>query len=265
MRFRLILQVNSSAFGNILPVCYQYEQSAVIYRILAQANEEYATWLHDNGFEVSNKRFKLFTYSRFKILKRQIIPDEQRLIILSDNVEWQITFLPEKTTEKFIQGLFSNQVFEIGDKKSVVQFRVRSVEVLPNPDFVDTMDFSTMSPICLKSRRPDESTEYLSPLDKRAKGAILKGLLARYRAFYLQSYPDKDVDIDFELLNEPKAVLVTLKVGTPQQTKVKGYMCQFRLKAPSDLMKIMYESGIGEECSLGFGCVSEIKKPSTIH
>ena len=52
MRIKLTLEVNNRAFGNILPINYQYEQSAVIYRILSRANEEYATWLHDNGFSI---------------------------------------------------------------------------------------------------------------------------------------------------------------------------------------------------------------------
>lgn len=37
MRFKLQLEVNKNVFGNRLPINYQYEQSAVIYRILARA------------------------------------------------------------------------------------------------------------------------------------------------------------------------------------------------------------------------------------
>lgn len=36
MRFKLQLEVNKRAFGNRLPINYQYEQSAAIYRILAR-------------------------------------------------------------------------------------------------------------------------------------------------------------------------------------------------------------------------------------
>ena len=42
MRFRLILTVDRRSFGDLLPINYQYEQSAVIYRILSKASEEYA-------------------------------------------------------------------------------------------------------------------------------------------------------------------------------------------------------------------------------
>ena len=211
MRFRLILEVNRSAFGNVLPINYQYEQSAVIYRILSQANEAYAEWLHENGFQTeSGKRFKLFTYSRLKIEQRQMLLQEERIRIWSDTVEWQISFLPEKSTEKFIQGLFANQTFEIGDKKSVVQFNVKNVEVIPSPEFTEEMEFLTMSPICLRQKRTDGSTAYLSPSDEPAQMAILTGLLSRYESFYGKPFDGDTSAFRFTLLDEPKSVLVKI-------------------------------------------------------
>jgi CRISPR-associated endoribonuclease Cas6 len=259
MRFRLILEVNKNAFGNIIPINYQYEQSAVIYHILSRASEEYSHWLHDNGYALARgKRFKLFCFSRLKIEKRQILAKEERIRILSNTIEWQISFLPEKSTEKFIQGLFANQTFEIGDKTSTVQFHVRNVEVLPQPKYTNEMEFSTMSPICLRCQKEEGGAEYISPSDSRAQQAILTGLLSRYQAFYGVSFSSVP-GFQFTVLDEPKSVLVKLRAGTTSQTQVRGYMCQFKLKAPVELMKTMYEAGIGEECSQGFGCV-QLKK-----
>ncbi|MEG1498998.1 MAG: CRISPR-associated endoribonuclease Cas6 [Bacteroidales bacterium] len=259
MRFKLTLEVNKTAFGNILPINYQYEQSALIYRILGQANLEYSTWLHDNGFELeSGKRFKLFTFSRFKIEKRRILPEE-RLQVLCNTVEWQISFLPEKSTEKFIQGLFVNQVFEIGDKKSRVQFHVQNIEILPNPIYKEKMCFNTMSPMCISVRDGSRTKDYLSLADPKAKGAILNGLMHRYQAVYGKSYVG-NLNFDIILLNEPKPVLIKIKADTKEQTKVKGYMCKFEVQAPVELMKIGYESGWGEEGSVGFGCLEEMEK-----
>ncbi|HOS16539.1 MAG TPA: CRISPR-associated endoribonuclease Cas6 [Bacteroidales bacterium] len=260
MRFKLTLGVNKRAFGNVLPINYQYEQSAVIYRILSQASKEYADWLHENGFRIeSGKNFKLFTYSPLKITKRFIPKDNDRIHILSDTVEWQISFLPEQSTEKFIQGLFANQVFEIGDKQSTVQFQVEQVEVLPAPVFTETMDFETMSPLCLRVKREDGGTEYISPKDTRAKESVLSGLLSRYESFYGKPFPSA-FDFKFKAADNIHSKKITIKANTPAQTEVRGYKCSFTLKAPVELMKIMYESGIGQECSQGFGCVRERKE-----
>lgn len=255
MRFRLILEVNRGAFGNLLPINYQYEQSAAIYKILSAASEEYATWLHDNGYELNTgKCFKLFTFSPFKIEQRRVLFDSERIAILCNTIEWQISFFPEKATEKFIQGIFANQIFEIGDKKSVVQFRVRNIEVLPPPIYKEEMEFATMSPICLRYKCEDGKNEYLLPTDLRAKTALCKGLLSRYEAFYGTPFA-RNLNLDFVVFNEPKPKLVKIKSGTPEETRVKGYMCQFKIKAPVEMMKMMYEGGIGEECAQGFGCI----------
>ncbi|WP_455587644.1 CRISPR-associated endoribonuclease Cas6 [Bacteroides sp.] len=256
MRFKLILEVNKRAFGNVIPINYQYEQAAAIYKMLSYADEKYATWLHENGFQLENgKQFKLFTFSRFKIEKRHIIKEEGRIQILSDTIEWQISFLPEKSTQQFIQGLFKNQFFEIGDKTSVVQFRIRSVEAMPSPEFSKEMTFSTMSPLCIKFKREDGKTDHLPPTDIRSKYLLFNGLLDRYQSFYgkpLECTPD---DCSMDILNEPKSVRITIKADTPEKHKVKGYMFQFKAHAPIELMQLMYESGAGSLCSQGFGCL----------
>lgn len=254
MRFKLILEVNKKAYGNIIPINYQYEQSAAIYKILSYGDKEYAAWLHENGFQLENgKTFKLFTFSRFKIEKGKILND--RLQILSDTVEWQISFLPEKSTEKFITGVFNNQIFEIGDKRSCVQLIVKSIEVIPLPDFSESMQFSTMSPMCLKFKREDGNIDYISPKDVRAKKILLVGLADKYYSLY-GIKPDFSVDdMAFDVLNDPKPVLVTMKSNTASQTKVRGYMFKFKINAPVELLKVMYDGGAGSLCSQGFGCL----------
>lgn len=257
MRFKLTLEVNKKAFGDLLPLNYQYEQSAAIYKILHSANEEFACWLHDNGYRLSEagKNFKLFTFSRFKIDQRQILENEQRIRILSETVEWQISFLPEVSTQRFIEGLFKHQTFEIGDKKSVVQFFVRSVEILPSPVLTEETVFSTMSPLCIKFRNDRNGVDYLSPTDVRAKFLLVKGLLDRYKVVFLERLNCSLEDCELEVLKDPKPVLVSVKTGTPQHTRVKGYMTRFRLKAPAPLLQLMYESGAGNLCAQGFGCL----------
>lgn len=255
MRFRLQLIANKSVFGNKLPINYQYEQSAVIYKILSLGSTQFAEWLHENGYQLVNgKRFKLFTYSPLKIEKRIVLKDTQRLCIFSDTVDWQISFLPEKSTEKFIQGLFSQQTFEIGDRKSRVQFRVQSIEVLPSPEYTEEMEFAAMSPIFIKYNNPDGTATHLSPADERAKEMLKAGLLSKYEAIHGKPFAG-EFEFGFDLLNEPKRKLQVIKQGTDEETRIAGYLCQFRMHAPVELMKIAYESGIGSGNSQGFGCL----------
>lgn len=260
MRFRLQLEVNKSAFGDILPINYQYEQSAAIYKILSRVDKEYAAWLHENGFMLENgKRFKLFTFSRFKIEHRRHIKGTDRLQVISDMVEWQISFLPEKSTQNFIQSVFMDQTFEIGDRRSVVRFTVRNVEVMPEPEYQDEMIFRTMTPICLKSIDQNKNIKYLSPLDEGAKFILLNGLKDRYLSYYGKSIPLIEENCLLNVLNTPVSELITIKAHTKQETKVRGYMCTFKILAPKELLKLMYESGAGSLCAQGFGCLRVVE------
>ncbi len=46
--------------------------------------------------------------------------------------------------------------------------------------------------------------------------------------------------------------LLTLKEGRSDETKIKGTLAPFRLRAPRELMEVGYECGFGEKNSMGF-------------
>ena len=260
MRFKITLKVNESAFGRKLPLNYQYELSAAIYRIFASSDKEFATWLHRNGFHTeSGYVFKLFTFSRLFPKKQQLLGQSNQLELLSDQVEWQIGFLPEKTTQQFIDGLFQNRMIEIGNRQSKVQFEVSGIKLLPSFEFMDSMTFDALSPISVsqkdalgRDRYPKDGEEFKTALWVRER--MLQNLINKYEAFYGCTY-EGERRLDFEALTEPKSALVTIKADTPQETKVRGFMCKLTLRCPEALLRIAYECGLGEGNGQGFGCL----------
>ena len=259
MKFKLTLKIDRK-HGDLLPFNYQYEQSAVIYRILAQADTQYASWLHENGYQLNgSKRFKLFCYSPFIFEKVRPLPKEGCLNIIGERTTWYISFIPEKSTLEFFLGIFTHQSFTIGNKEHRVAFGVAGVEAMPMPPLSEDMTFQALSPICVKQHEGGK-TVYLSPDNPKFAAGILKGLKARYESIHGQPFDMNDNAFAFELTgNKVKAKLITIKANTPYESRVRGYLCSFRMKAPLDLMKIAYEGGIGELCSQGFGFI-EIKK-----
>lgn len=145
MKFKITLKMNRE-HGDLLPFNYQYEQSAVIYRILAQANTQYASWLHENGYQLNgSKRFKLFCYSPFIFEKVRPLLKEGCLNIIGERATWYISFIPEKSTMEFIQGIFAHQSFTIGNRKYQVAFDVVGVEAMPMPTLSEVMTFQALS------------------------------------------------------------------------------------------------------------------------
>ena len=113
MRFKLTLQTDAKAFGNRLPLNYQYKLSAIIYRAIAQVDSSYSEWLHENGFRLYNRPFKLFAFSNLVIPQYQIDREHGCIRIDRERVEWFVSFLLETSTEKFISGLFAEQLFQL--------------------------------------------------------------------------------------------------------------------------------------------------------
>ena len=256
MRFLLKLSIEKDPYGNHLPINYQYELSSFVYTAINRSNTVYSTWLHQNGFAVDNKYFRLFTFSNLLIPKYRITGD--RLIIESPTLDWEIAFLPEQSTEEFIKGIFSEQVFTIGDKQSKVQFRVAGIELMPEPIFKDSDVFRTLSPVCITRHLSDEKKVfYESPDTHYASEALLMNLKNKYAAFYGHEFTGDDT-FELTLLTMPQSKLINIKTDTPQQTKVRAYSFKFKLKADPKLLHVMYHCGLGEKNAMGFGCVEKM-------
>lgn len=259
MRFKLTLQIQPEVMGRELPINYQYPLQGVIYHTLEKSDLQFSTWLHENGYQQNGKRFKLFTFSNLIVPQYGIDKQRERLIVKSDFVMLYITFLPEKSTQQFIQGLFQQQTFQVADRISGVQFLVREIQVMPSLDYQPDMIFRTMSPVCVSFRNERGYMDYLSPTDPRYEQGILTGLLDRYNTIYGTPFNGTPY-CHLQLLNEPKSSLVRIKAGTPSETRVRGYRYQFKLDLPEELMHIAYESGLGEKGSMGFGMIEAQEK-----
>lgn len=262
MKFLLTLHADIQIFGNKLPLSYQYELSAFIYHTLALANKEYAAWLHQNGFNTNDKRFKLFTFSNLIFPAYKITGD--RIEILSQKAGLIISFLPERSTEEFIKGVFSKQNFCIGDKLSKVQFTIAGIEVLAAPDFSGPIQYNTLSPVCITRHQTEPyRIIYESPESNYAHDALKVNLLNKYKAFYGKEF-EAPVEFGMAVNSKIRSKLITIKTNTAQETKVKGYLCDFTLRTNQALARIIYYAGLGEKNALGFGCVETRENLKTI-
>ncbi len=254
MRFELQLTIDKKIYGNALPFSYQYELSAYIYHTLAKGNAEYAAWLHQNGFELDGKQFRLFTFSPL-FAKIAIDKTKSRLLLMDDTATLQISFLPERSTEEFVKGVFAEQQFTIGDKQSKVQFTIQHVYKMQTPPIDGELRGETLSPLCLAQQTNEGKIHFYSAAEPEAGQAIINNLINKYSAFYGKSF-EGETAFEWQTLTEPRSKLITIKADTPQQTKIKGSLCKFRLKADKELLRIGYECGLGEKGSQGFGCIS---------
>ena len=258
MRFKLILELQNKAVDREIPINYQYSLQSAIYRSLSKSDSEFSTWLHENGYQVQGKRFKLFTFSSLFVPRYAIDKERERLIVQSNLSTLYIGFLPEKSTQRFVQGVFADQTIQIADHISGAQFRISEVQVQEPLTYSPDQVFETLSPICVSERNERGYMDYLSPTDPHYEQGLLTGLLARFEAAYGKPYEGEQY-CRLTVLNTPKSRLVRIKTGTPQETRVRGYLYRFRIDLPEPLMQIAYDSGLGEKGSMGFGMIEATK------
>lgn len=267
MRIRLIIKTGKS-YGNIIPVNYSYPFSAWIYRTIASGNHAFADFLHNSGYTTGAKQYKLFCFSRLQFPEKGFKVEGDRLAILKGECRLEISFMAPLALENFVAGLFKGQRFRIADNVTGADLFVESVEILSVPEFGSPLKFRCISPILVsKERQNSRNAEYLSPEHPDFKKIFFDNLINKYAAavsYGLMKAGSEALSDNsgsgIKLLNTPGSHLITIKAGTPQETKIKAYGFDFEITAPADLIRTGYVAGFGEKNSLGLGCVQVIGK-----
>lgn len=258
MRFKLVLAVKSESFGNVLPVSYQYELSAAVYRRIRENYEAYLHWLSSNGFApVDDFRNRLFSFSNLYIPRIRVEGD--RLHILVKKVQMWISFLPVRGTREFVELLFSGVSFVLGDRRSRVELAVEEIIDCPSPEFSVESEYLALSPIVFMLARSNRSMEYIGPDNPSYTDCFYHSILAKYERIFGRPFEGDD-RFSWSLLSEPKRKGIFMMRFTPDESKVIGYMYKFRVAMDPLLHQIMYETGIGEKVNLGFGCVEILRR-----
>lgn len=256
MRFLLTLQrINEQE--RIIPINYQYEVSAWIYRVIGHGDPAFSAWLHEQGYADDKKQFRLFTFSNLIIPDRSIRGD--RIVIGTDSIRIIVSFLPDEAITHFIQGLFRNQEFRLGDRQSQVSFRVTAVEGLPEPVFHNKMTFRAISPILVTQHIPGEKyAHYLAPDHPDYTHLLFNNLKEKWKAFTGQMYPNHSGTEEISLMSPIRKKGILIKSGTLMESKLIGYSFDFGTTGPADLIRLGYYTGFGEKNSMGFGCVESV-------
>jgi len=273
---RIKITFKQAKHDQLIPINYQYPLHSFIYHTIERSDSEYSKWLHDSGLISGNKKFKYFTFSKLNIPDSGItdLYGKKYINIKSDRFELTVSMLSEKTVEHFIIGMFEKQRVKIYDGNIESEFYINTVEMVPEPEFRSEMTFKTISPVVLSRNtfyNGKESQEYISPADKEYAGYFIKNLMEKYITLFQSRQAsetgnannintEESQTITFEQTGDYKSKLITIKEGTQEESRVRGYFYTFRLTGDPDIIRTGYEAGFGKQCSLGFGCAESLRK-----
>ena len=255
---RLVLTLEHQT-PQVLPINYQYLLSSWIYKTLENANEAYAEKLHREGYGFGGKKYKLFCFGELRPRLYDLDRYAKTFILSKSPTKLALSFYVEEALQHFVFGLFKDQRFVLSSGQFSVSFQVSNVEVLATPKFEPAMRFQLLSPLCISQNIAGEKyAQFLSPeADNYAKLLLLnlvrkQNAIAKELAGQSQDSLELSFPYAFRLLSPIKSKLYTIK-----GIKIRGYLFDFELKAPADLLALGYFAGFGERnSSLGMGMVS---------
>lgn len=237
----------------MIPLNYQHFLTSAVYGLLEMSDADYARFLHDDGYASGEgpKRFKMFVFSWLHG-RRRVCGDN--LAFAPGALTWQIAspiadFLTHGAT-----GLLSLGKLRVGSSS----FAITEVETLPPPVFGETTRFTCLSPIVAALPLPDDGTRFLRPSDgAEFSDAIRANLLRKHQT--LHGRPP--ADDRFALTFDPAYLARTnggTKLITYQGIHIVGAFAPFTVSGSAELMRVGYETGMGEKNAGGFGMVEKI-------
>ncbi len=261
---RLKIKLNRTTKQRMLPMDYQYYISAWIYKVLKQADADYAEFLHNQGHGTNPKRlYKLFCFERLNFGKPKLWKEQKLFEIAAHNIELKVSFDVEDTATHFIKGLFMNQEFYLGNRFNGIDFKVVGVEALAMPTFNETEHYRTISPWVVSIKETEKKyATYLKPDDADFIPQAIKHLVDKFN--YTQNKQTINCnDIDLQITSEYKRSGYLSKPGTKNESRIVGNLFEFKLTATTAVHQMIWNAGICEKSSSGFGWVEREEKGST--
>ena len=257
---RVLLTLSADRPRASIPLNYNHAVASLIYGILGSASTQFASMLHETGYAVGGRRFKLFTFSRLLPVRSHV--SGSTLVLEDLRVQLLISSPVTEFVETFVAGLFQCESFRI-DR---AEFHLLAAETVAEPEFTEQMSFLALSPITESvpeagSRHP----RFLSMDDSDALWSEIVGrnLVRKFTALHGREPEDGRFEMrwDREYIKEyaergkRASALVTI-VNGKEEIKVRGWLAPFAVSGCIEMIRLGYEAGFGARNSMGFGMVS---------
>ena len=252
MRIKITCDIGE---GIRLPINYNYFLTGVIYQFLRESDPEYAQFLHQDGYELENRHFKLFTFSQLMAKRREIRGDQ---IHFRSPLTWYVSSSQEPFLQNFAAALMQTGILQVERQR----LRVRDVEVLRQPHFERQMTFRCLSPITMSTvrERADKLvTHYCLPDDPQFSELVRQNLIRKYVAVHQQPPGEKSFAMTFDQEYIDKRKGRVTRLVDYKGIKIRGVVSPFHVIGAPALIRVGYECGFGDKNSAGFGMVEILK------
>ncbi|MGB9881798.1 MAG: CRISPR-associated endoribonuclease Cas6 [Methanomassiliicoccales archaeon] len=224
-----------------LPIQYNYQIQSLLYNNISP---ELSTFLHDHGFLVGKRTFKLFTFSRLH--GKFFLNEKNGTIVFVPPVYLTVSSPIDKFVSELANTLVHKDELFLGKNK----LRVQSIRVHPEPKLSENIKIKMLSPVTVYSTLltadGKKKTYYYSPYETEFADLIDKNLRKKYMALYRKKPRARKLEI--VPLERPHQKLLRYR-----GTVIKAWFGYFSLKGNLKILQLAYDTGVGSKNSQGFG------------
>jgi CRISPR-associated endoribonuclease Cas6 len=243
---RLLLEFNSEK-DFVVPIDYNYQIQGFLYKSISP---KLARILHNKGFQVGKRKFRLFTFSR--------ILGDYEVNKTDGSIKFLSTFrlVVNSVLNEFIQELAEELLRRKTVRIASHSVSLSSAEVADSTIERDKVRIKTLSPVTIYSTlsHPDgrKKTYYYSPFESEFAHLISENARKKFMAYYKRE-ASGSISLSPLKVNSGNQKIVSYK-----GTIIKGWTGIYELSGDRELMKIAYDAGLGGKNSQGFGCFEVI-------
>ena len=239
---RLIIELSSEK-DFVIPIHYNYYIQGFLYKSISP---KLARILHDHGFPIGKRKFRLFTFSRI-IGEYQIRKNIERIFFASP-----FRIVVSSAMKEFVEEIAEELIRKEEVRISYQSVHLNSVEVSDTPINQDKLKIKMLSPVTIYSTlsKADggKKTYYYSPFENEFSQLISENAKKKFRAVYGKE-PKEGIQLAPLNVNKSNERIIFYK-----DTVIKGWMGIYEVSGDPELIKLTYDAGLGGKNSQGFGC-----------
>lgn len=224
-----------------LPINYQATIQGMIYSVFSK--EDYGKFLHDEGYRLDNKVFKLFVFSNL-FGKYRI---DNKKIIFEDKCYFYIASESEEFIQIVYQFYMNNEIIILDGQK----VKINNIKMVDVPYFRGEKDIviRTLSPV-VAYRTENNYVNYFKPSDEEFALLCFNNLLNKNASI---DNPISNLVFSINSINYEKKRLVRFK-----NTFYIAYMSEMNIHTNYETLSLLYNTGLSSKGSAGFGMI-EVK------
>lgn len=238
----------------ILPKEFNAITQALIYQLIDRVP---AQWLHEGGFKVENRSFKLFTFS--SIIEKGRYQSSKELFIFPH----MVSFYVSSPVFWILEQVAKNTVFSEKLLFGKNLMNISSVEVIKDEDIkTNKIRVNALTPIethsTLLKGDGTKKTYYYSPTESEYGTLINENLRKKWCAYHRKECP-------YSIKTEPVQMKYCReRIRSFKDTVIKGWTGHFWLEGEPEFLQFALAAGLGSRNSGGFGFIEKVRERKDI-